>query len=253
MDASMGKDIPGPKPPEIIRQEQLRHWLETGFNQQAVAAYGTSLPTFIKILESGSIPPNPNEETLDYQTEFRKSGNLLYYFNVLGENLQRINPNFYNQLVENTKRFGATKRKLTVKNGHQVAKIYARNHAIAEEVSSILGIPPAEAKSLPVEGSLYDYDLLKLLGLDHAARQFRDQLLSRNVDIEKLKEKLNQKRGAIIYFNGSIFDGSTFFPGEEDADEFVLARNLPLGFHTVSGIEIPGKEERKELEEKYAI
>ncbi len=280
MDASQGKDVQGSMPPEIVRREQVRGWLETGFNQQAVAAYGTGLPTFLKILENGSIPPipenDPNNSRLGYRGEFRKSGGLLYYFNALGGNLRRVKPSFYNLLIENAKRFGATKRELTTRNGHQSAKGYANVHAIEDEVSNLLGMPAAEVDLFALEGALdLDYDAYVLeelkemdgiLGVNteqrennyrrnlKGARRFREQLIAKNIDIGELNQKLDQMHGVVVYFNSSIFEGSTFFPGEEkSADEFVLARNLPLGFISISGIEILGEAEREELEKKYEI
>lgn len=266
-----------PESTESDTSEKLRVWIENGFNDKAVAAYGTSYPQLLEILDLGDIPPHPDIDPLAYQTEFRTKGKLLYYFCVLGQNLLKSNPNLYKQVAESAKEIGESEGDFDNDNGRGTAHIYAEGNAFDNVVSNALGVDEGFEEGI-VENALdiekaeewyrksleefrLESDDERWKGLEKTyeivlknSMDFRQRLIDNKVDFKALKEAIETTRGIIIYFNNKIFDESTFFTGREgDSEEFVLARHKPLSLDTISGIEILGEKQLQELKVKYAI
>lgn len=261
MDLSEENDMPSSKPPEVVRQEQVRHWLETGFSDQAVSSYGTSLENFNSILKSGNIVLKPLIDPLQYQRDLSKHGSLLYYFNPIGENLQRENPSFYLQMKQNAEANGQGEEDLSTETSKRNEETYARNNALCDYISTLTGIPSQDLGVEEIEYAISDEipeEVEKNIKEFYKPPQAADELLGEVINIrEKLghvnTEAIRDRKGIVIYFNKKIFSDSWVTPGIEEPDEFVLVRNRPLRLDVISGIRILSDSEFREFKQEYEI
>ena len=86
-------------------REQLDIWTNTGFNEEAVAVYGTSVEWVKRALEEGQVPwhsPYPDRKLLPYQKELLENGGHLYYGKPFVERLGIYNPKLAQEIVELT-------------------------------------------------------------------------------------------------------------------------------------------------------
>lgn len=80
---------------------QLSKWVEAGYNNQAIAANGTTIDVLKQILLKGIIPSAPAERlNLPYQQEITDQGKkCLYYATPILDNLKNSHPVFAHEII----------------------------------------------------------------------------------------------------------------------------------------------------------
>lgn len=259
-----GKTEMGVESPEAIR-EQVDRWLENGLTEDSVAAFGTSIEVFLKMLHEGHVTANPTRN-LEYQGA-HGDGKHLYYFAPLGENLQRDNPTFYlrmlKNLEDNHKQHELDEDAIGEAWGLSMAEGYAHTQAMTEEVSQVLGRENIPDNSV-IEDAVEFFKEQDEEEGDSRAKLERwskfDRLEAHELQVRMLRERLKAKgvnpddigklQGVTIFFNNEIFKDSKAMPGVEAPHEFFMVRDEPLSFSSVTGIKIPTMQERAEVAKK---
>ena len=252
------------KTAERLKKERL-HWLvEQGFNENAIAVFGTTTTVLKRILETGQILPNP-AFGLEYQRQLTKSGKFLYYALPL---LGRIEPVIPHLVQKIRARFPSDWSKEEIGQDFQpdyvkkVATHYAAMTAVEDKFHEETNINlPFDAviglasEVLPVKqfrDVKKDLDPIFDVDEDYSLEVHGEEIAHAKSSLERSRlvevlETAFKKRGVLIYFNNEILN-SKIYPGHEAEGEIMVVSDKPLPLNVISGVEILSEAERLDLE-----
>jgi hypothetical protein len=234
------------------QQVKLSRWLESGVNQNAVAAYGGDIGVLKTILSTGSVPSFTTDELLPYQREMLNKGGHLYYFTPIYDRIREARPELASNIasrVPDPEWFLSNDR---VKNT-------ARGYALSQSVKNIFfertgrKVNAEDVYALAMDIIPDKFDSFLEATRDYQAITEKEEIIEETdpavlnslrseIDASLLNETLVsclQRRGVIIYFNQSIFAGNNnVSPGEENELEFMVVSPQQLTADTIAGIEI---------------
>lgn len=224
-----------------VSQEQLKKWVETGFDENAVAVCGTSIEVLNQALQIGAIPrwkdaiekPPPRLSLIgDYR--------YAYYANPIIGNLSRINPNLADEL----------KRPAPVYGPVESSKNYAQMNALCDGFYDATGI------FIEVHNLATIANLVLPKQYSRAVHKVIDAVTEVEEDVdaaEKILEKTTggmdrskvikalefciERRGVLLFFNRKLLNHVVEPDPENYEGLIILTKNL-LSVDSISGIQI---------------
>lgn len=251
--------------PELVRQ-----WVETGFNNQAIAGYGNSVEFLEKAVTTGVIPwnaPQPGMDLLDYEKDIlAKHGGYLYFSFPFINNIEPHKPTLARKLrrVLEENYYDGSPSDLDRRIRNSFAH-YAALNAINHYYESFAGKQHEDRHGHIVT--------LAYLLFPTLVNQFREdtilngflQTFADNADWKKpadlsldsskkslpeLREILGQaisRRGIIIYYNPQVLTKHVL-PGVESETEMIIHSRKPLTLEVISGIEVLAEPDKKAID-----
>ena len=244
-------------------QNRLNKWAEQGFNEQAVALYGTETGVLQTILSTGQIPAMPSDlAPISYQQGLMRDNRYLFYLMPFVDRIAKVNPKIARLVV---RRFpgGSLKdlhRELQTESIREVGKSYALRHSIESAFYERSGITADVFNVLFVAQELlpdklarfnndnpffageYELEINKDKKVqENIRKRFNDQQLAEILD------PVLDRRGVLIYFNKGILTKHKIVPCPEVRDEIILVGNQPLTQEVISGVEVLSDSDNRVL------
>lgn len=244
-------------------QNRLNKWAEQGFNEQAVALYGTQTNVLKNILSTGQIPAMPPDlAPISYQQGLMRDNQYLYYLMPLVDRIAKVNPRIARLVV---RRFPGSSLKdlhseLQTENIREAGKFYALRHAIEGGfyertgiTADVFNVLVVAQKLLPDKFDRFSKDNLFFASendLDIEKDEKVQRTIRKRFNKQQLAEILDSvldRRGVLIYFNKGILTKHKTVPCPETGDEIILVGNEPLTQEVISGIEVLSDSDNRDL------
>lgn len=217
----------------ISKEAILGRWIESGFNRDAVAAFGTSIENLERILKTGQIPSF--ETRLPYQEKLVKGGKSLYYTFPTFNKTRRMSLEHYAQ-------YQAIRHCFFKQTGIDLERYDILALAFEFLTREFL------IEYLRLNGNVTDDEIhgeLDWVELD------KDKLtaVKSQIDSDSLKRILSsclKRKGVITYLNSNIFRYQ-IEAGKEDEEELLIVSDRPLSISNISGIEVLSSADKSAL------
>lgn len=243
-----------------IGKEQLNHWLNRGFDQRAVAVYGTTVETLKEILDTGQIPwnqPNTQVPMLPYQRRLLKNGGYMYFAFPFLDRIRPHNPALACKIEDV---FGSNEHQINISKGYACERSWLRSfygktgrrYDNWDELAVMSAVLFPSILRKQIKDSDFPAQRLEASSFDPkyaVRRKTFAGLESKNMSLPDLRQILDDclaRRGALLYYNEKIFQ-HTVEQGYEDEDEIFIISKEPLTAEVVSGIQILSNADRKAL------
>lgn len=248
-------------------QNRLNKWAEQGFNEQAVALYGTHTGVLQRILSTGQIPAMPPDlATISYQQGLMRDNQCLYYLMPLVDRIAKVNPKIAKLVV---RRFpdGSLKdlhRELQTENIREAGKFYALRKSIESAFYERSGITAdvfnvlfVAQKLLPDKFDRFVKDIADSASLfvdEYELEIEKDKKVQGNIrkrfndqQLAEILDTVLDRRGVLIYFNRGMLEKHKIVPCPESRDEIILVGNEPLTQEVISGVEVLSDSDNRAL------
>lgn len=260
-------EFPPKQRAEGVSDQQLRQWVETGFSNNAVASFGTSVERLQDVLKSNIIPSIRTPLRLPYQQRLlgRHKGADFYYVTPIFDRILKVRPALAKAIGTHLNpdyiydpEFA--RRQLSVKDARRKSESYAHSNSVQDffytqtgifaELTDILAIARG-FNSAKVEEYIEDtkswgaMDDLAMPGYDTSLIDALKTKLNRSF-LESIVFKCLERRGAVIYYN----QGLLAYPvklGREGDLEIMIVSSEPVSANVISGIEILSQSDKKSL------
>lgn len=241
--------------------EQLRRWVERGFDGDAVAVYGTSVDVVRRIADTGVIFPYPTRDLLPYQKELSRNGrDNLYFAMPFMERVLKIHPQLVTEIAGRFDSKEEANEDLKTEEIRRYAKFYAINQAVRDYflravqikadmidiLGAVLRIAPEQFENFIKSSQVHfiDHDIE-----DESDKAKVSEIVGR-IGSKNVRDALLgslERRGVLIYLNDGIFTNTRVRPCFEAETEIVVVSKDSLSAAVISGVEVLSEIEFKEL------
>lgn len=226
-----------------LEERRLRKWLEAGFDERAIAAYGTSKEGLRRILKGRKLTPTrpTYQEFLHYQKRLMQGGNYLQYAIPIPHRIRPINPGLAHFMESQP----PGSEELEIQRARRLAMMYVRQNAVYDRFSALSGgnfqqfINAQHIVGVFEVFEGLDAEVSRLIGNDYSLfiiRELRKKGLS-DQQIKATAKKSSQEYGIILYF-GKEFLRHRVVNGPESPHDIIAISPDPISDYVISGVEI---------------
>lgn len=235
----------------------LQELLDRGKQENAVAAYGTSVERLGVALKSGYIPSVAKEKVPSYAKKVMDGEEFLYFATPYIRALEGRLPEIGREIRDSLKNFSHQRlaEELSDDSVFSRSRDYATANALTDSFRLNTGIQKFSSDILMVASkvtpqSLKDQFTDKVFLDSHSSLEAIAELaepgeiediLSRldRRTLKKVLPKCLKRRGAILYFGDRLLqDNRKVFHGKEDEVEIFITSSKPIPVAAITGIEM---------------
>ncbi len=242
-----------------IGKEVLNQWVAAGFDENAVAAQGTSVEQFRMVLQSGQISwssPRSEVRMLPYQKKLLAGSGYLYYACPFLERTRLYRPTLSEE-IEGEFPGKPPSIEYMIKLCRFYANMKARRDFFQQETGQFYngsnqilalagllfprmyrGFLKDPEVEIEVAGGMLMLEVPTTGGLDSSQMSLPQ--------LRRILQECLKRKGVLIYFNNNIFQHK-IVKGIESESEIVIISKEPMTTDVISGIQILSNADRRAL------